>query len=165
MSNKNLVSLSGGCLNIEGHRIVYRASWGAQNDALNENGWGSLRIVDPLYFFGHGISYTPFEYSNLKISPAQSAASDKILITCDVTVAVNEPANIKLTSFLELENEIWVEVLLGDKHGVPCLDSIQFIHFSLVGDGCLIDNLVTSIGGSEVKVNNGRARIQCGCPW
>lgn len=60
-------------------------AWGAQNKAPNENGWGSTRIVDPLYYFGHGFSYTTFEYSNLNISPAQPTAGDAITITCDVT--------------------------------------------------------------------------------
>jgi len=60
-------------------------AWGAQNDTPNENGWGATRIVDPLYYFGHGLSYTTFDYSNLKVSPSNPSVKDTITITCDIT--------------------------------------------------------------------------------
>src|SRR2546423_12808412 len=49
------------------------------------------RVNGALYFFGHGLSYTRFEYSNLKINPAVVSESAregsplKVTITCDVT--------------------------------------------------------------------------------
>ncbi|MDF7798597.1 glycoside hydrolase family 3 N-terminal domain-containing protein [Pontiellaceae bacterium B1224] len=60
-------------------------NWGPQERSQSPNGWGSTRVVDPLYYFGYGLSYTTFEYSNLKIDPATSFASDTITITCDVS--------------------------------------------------------------------------------
>ncbi len=60
-------------------------AWGAQNRTADPNGWGATRIVDPLYHFGYGLSYTSFEYSNLDIEPAEPAAGDPITITCDIT--------------------------------------------------------------------------------
>ncbi len=60
-------------------------AWGGQNRQANENGWGATRAVDPLYYFGHGLSYTTFRYSNLKISPDQPSADDVITVSCDVT--------------------------------------------------------------------------------
>lgn len=60
-------------------------AWGEQNKSADENGWGSTRLVDPLYHFGHGLSYTTFKYSNLSIQPAKPTADDVITVTCDLT--------------------------------------------------------------------------------
>src|SRR5437763_7825044 len=49
------------------------------------------RVNGALYFFGHGLSYTRFEYSNLKITPQTVSESARqgspltVTITCDVT--------------------------------------------------------------------------------
>jgi beta-galactosidase len=71
-----------------------------------------------------------------------------------------KPTSMKLTTFKDKEKADWVEVLLSDKNGVPCLDSTVFVRFSLVGDGHLLDNLGTSAGARKVQVYNGRARIK-----
>ncbi len=60
-------------------------AWGSQNKTPDPNGWGSTRIIDPLYYFGHGLSYTTFEYSSLEIHPADPKVSDTIKISCDIT--------------------------------------------------------------------------------
>ena len=41
--------------------------------------------VSPLYAFGHGLSYTQFTYSNLRIEPAQAAPGETVRIRADVT--------------------------------------------------------------------------------
>ncbi|MBP3216925.1 MAG: glycoside hydrolase family 3 C-terminal domain-containing protein [Lachnospiraceae bacterium] len=38
----------------------------------------------PRYAFGHGLSYTTFEYSNLKISAEEIAPDQEIIISCDI---------------------------------------------------------------------------------
>ncbi len=43
--------------------------------------------IEPLFPFGHGLSYTSFKYENLKISPTQMKANDSCTITVDI---VNE---------------------------------------------------------------------------
>ena len=58
---------------------------GGQSKGHDPNGWGTSRVRAPLYPLGHGLSYTSFEYKNLKISPKNPTAKDKITITCDVT--------------------------------------------------------------------------------
>jgi beta-glucosidase len=40
---------------------------------------------EPLFAFGHGLSYTTFKYSNLKISSSQISKDGKIEVTFDVT--------------------------------------------------------------------------------
>jgi beta-glucosidase len=42
------------------------------------------RVQGPLYYFGHGLSYTTFSYSNLKISPLKPSIVDSINVSVDV---------------------------------------------------------------------------------
>jgi len=42
------------------------------------------RVNGALYYFGHGLSYSTFTYSNLKISPTRQTASGSVTVTLDV---------------------------------------------------------------------------------
>lgn len=59
-------------------------SWGGQSRGHDPNGWGTTRLQGPLYHFGHGLSYTTFEYGKPKITPEKLTADDEITVTCEV---------------------------------------------------------------------------------
>jgi len=54
----------------------------------NQKAWMHHRNVDetdkPLYHFGHGLSYSEFEYNNLKLSSSELKANDLLKISLDV---------------------------------------------------------------------------------
>lgn len=49
------------------------------------NGYGKTAVNGPLYPFGHGLSYTTFEYSNLVVTPGKILPQANITITVDIT--------------------------------------------------------------------------------
>lgn len=54
--------------------------------------WTSKYIdapIKPLYPFGYGLSYTNFEYSNIRVSKDKVTENDKIAVTVDVKNAGN----------------------------------------------------------------------------
>ncbi|WFB34430.1 glycoside hydrolase family 2 TIM barrel-domain containing protein [Kiritimatiellota bacterium B12222] len=69
------------------------------------------------------------------------------------------PAAIRLIKEEGDENTKTITVQLVDEHGVPCLDAKDFFHFTLAGEGQLIENLGTSRGSRRVGATNGRAEI------
>lgn len=49
------------------------------------NGVGNTSVVGPLYPFGYGLSYTSFEYKNLKITPESGKTQQEITVSLDIT--------------------------------------------------------------------------------
>lgn len=49
------------------------------------NGFGNTAVVGALYPFGYGLSYTTFEYKNLKINPTKQQSQGDIQISVDIT--------------------------------------------------------------------------------
>lgn len=69
-----------------GQLPVYYNSKPSKNYWVN-HGWGKPYAdldPEPLYEFGFGLSYTQFEYRQLKISPARTGPGGRLTITCQV---------------------------------------------------------------------------------
>ncbi len=59
-----------------------------------EHGWGKPYVdmnPRPLYEFGYGLSYTSFEYSNLKIEPEATGIGGSIRVSVDIENAGHRP--------------------------------------------------------------------------
>ncbi|NVO31857.1 DUF4982 domain-containing protein [Hymenobacter sp. P5342] len=70
------------------------------------------------------------------------------------------PVRLTLTKTAEANGLVTVEAQLFDAQGVLCLDAINWLHFSVAGEGRLQDDLGTSSGSSKVQAYNGRAIIR-----
>lgn len=47
--------------------------------------WHDTKNIKPLFAFGHGLSYTTFEYSNARLSKKSISKGDSVTVTVDVT--------------------------------------------------------------------------------
>jgi beta-glucosidase-like glycosyl hydrolase len=91
-----------------------------------ENAWGKPYVdmdPSPLYCFGHGLSYTTFEYSDLRITPKQTGLGGKIHVHVTVTntgkragtdvvqLYLNDPISTVSTAVKELRGfeKIWLK--------------------------------------------------------
>ena len=98
-----------------------------------ENAWGKPYVdmePTPLYAFGHGLSYTTFKYSNLKISPRKSGPGGKIHISVTIKNAgkrdgadviqlyINDPISTVSTPVKELKGFKKVRLKPGESTGV-----------------------------------------------
>jgi beta-glucosidase len=57
----------------------------SQAGQSGQNSWGKTSVNGALYPFGYGLSYTKFEYSNLRVSPEKGNSQGDVTVTVDVT--------------------------------------------------------------------------------
>lgn len=60
-------------------------SQASQSTTPDPNGAGKTSVNGPLYPFGHGLSYTSFQYSNLEVKQETPHAQGNIVVSVDVT--------------------------------------------------------------------------------
>ncbi|HEX5170340.1 MAG TPA: glycoside hydrolase family 2 TIM barrel-domain containing protein [Cyclobacteriaceae bacterium] len=75
------------------------------------------------------------------------------------TAKWSKPVQLTVQKIYEKDDTVTVEARLLDEANINCLDARNWIHFSLTGDGKLIDDLGTSSGSRKVQAYNGRAII------
>lgn len=74
----------------EGQIPIYYSHFNTGRPAMNDSDrfYRSAYIdlsIYPQYEFGYGLSYTNFEYSNLKLSSTKMKANEKITVSCSIT--------------------------------------------------------------------------------
>jgi beta-galactosidase len=72
----------------------------------------------------------------------------------------DKPAKLILEKLSEANGIAVLQVKLFDNKNVLCLDAANWVRFSLIGDGKLIENMGTPDGSSYVQMYNGRAVIK-----
>ncbi len=97
-----------------------------------ETAWGKPYVdmdPKPLYAFGHGLSYTTFKYSDLKITPSETGPGGKIYISVTITnsgnragadvvqLYINDPISSVSTPVKELKGftKVWLKPAESNK--------------------------------------------------
>jgi beta-galactosidase len=93
------------------------------------------------------------------------AKKGKVVITDEITQEYQtekwtKPAKMQFEKLSEENGIATLQVKLLDNNNVLCLDATDWMYFSLVGDGKLIDDQGTPSGSRKVQAYNGRAIIR-----
>lgn len=77
-------------------------------------------------------------------------------ITCEYQIAKwGAPDHIKLSYANGL-----VTAQICDDQGIPCLDSKEWLEFSVIGDARIVQNLGTATGSRRIQAANGKASVR-----
>jgi beta-glucosidase len=134
--------------------------------------------ASPLFCFGHGLSYTRFEYSGLEVSPSDVTATDLLEVSCRVTnvgersgdevvqLYVRQPFASLTRPVQELKGFARVEIMPGQSRRVRfALDIRQFAFYDtkmrFVAEPGTVEVMV---GASSLDIRlRGEARIAGEC--
>jgi beta-galactosidase len=70
-----------------------------------------------------------------------------------------KPTQLHLEKIADKNGTTTIQATLLDSKGTLCADAVNWVNFSLTGDGTLLDDLGTSKGSRKLQVFNGRAII------
>jgi beta-glucosidase len=124
----------------------------------------------PLFVFGHGLSYTSFEYGNLRITPQEVAAAGEVDIRVDVRNVGNRDGEEVVQLYVHDQYACVarpVKELKGFKKTLIKAGEKSEVAFSLaVEELCFYDqdmNLVVEPGKFDVMVGGSSASGVTGC--
>ena len=99
--------------------------------------------------------YVPLQKGLNTIKASSGRLTDEITVDYQVE-KWGQPASIRLSRL----NDDLVEARLYDANGIRCLDSSDWIEFSVAGNDNLLRNQGTACGSARIQAANGRALIR-----
>jgi beta-galactosidase len=94
----------------------------------------------------------------LKAKKGKTTITDTITQTYQ-TEKWSKAAQLHLEKVADANGSVTIQATLLDSEGTLCADAINWVNFSLTGDGTLVDDLGTSHGSRKLQAINGRATI------
>ena len=98
--------------------------------------WFDKRRAEPLFPFGHGLSYTAFEYSGLELSAAEMGDDDTLTVSCLIRCVAWAPGGggdvlqaRDLSAFLDTSGCLWIPLDTSGYLWIP-LDTSGYLKFS-----------------------------------
>jgi len=106
----------------------------AGQSRVGPNGYGHTSVVGPLYPFGYGLSYTKFNYDNIKVTPTVAKTDSDISVSVDVTNIGNRKGDEVVQLYVkDLVSSVTVyeTQLRGFKRITLNPDETKRVHFTL----------------------------------
>jgi len=137
----------------------------------NQKAWSHHRNVDesdvPLYTFGHGLSYTSFEYSNMKVSSSKIKADGSLTISIDVknTGNMNGDEVVQLYVNDLISSVTTPKIELKDFKRIHIMkDNTETVHFKIKGCDLALWNRellkVTEPGEFQIMIGSSSTDIR-----
>ncbi|MRT93805.1 glycoside hydrolase family 3 N-terminal domain-containing protein [Ancylomarina sp. 16SWW S1-10-2] len=128
------------------------------------NGYGNTRVLGSLYPFGYGLSYTTFEYSDLKISPEKANSQAEIHVSFSLTNTGNREGDEVAQLYLkdEVSSVTTYESQLRGFERVHLLPGeTKILHFTLCPDDlALLDkNMNWTVEPGKFKIMIGSSSV------